>query len=414
MKKHMKPYFQTLKGGLFETVNKADVGDNSEKMKENGVAMLSWADPFFPDDKLDKDVKAALEESLLNGSAQHYTAPIGNSELKSVIAEKLWEDNKLRVDPKRNIIITPGSDAALFYSLVPFVEPGDEVMIVDPSYPNNFQAVEILGGIPVSVPVRAENGFELEMGEFEKRLTSKTKMIILTNPNNPTTVVYSRESLEALAEFIQKKDLIIVVDQAFEDIVFDEKEMVTMAALDGMFERTITVFSISKGFGLSGLRVGYIAAPDTLIDAMFASAVSVIGATNTAAQLAAITALKKRKVSLKEYTETFERRRRMVYDALYDIPGVKIQMPQSAFLSWIDTSALGSSDEIVNYLVDEAKVFVNAGSCYGTRGEGCIRMVQGCYKDDAKIEEAIMRIREALLKKTMKKDSDRRANDGKK
>ncbi len=414
MKKHMKPYFQTLKGGLFETVNKADVGDNSEKMKENGVAMLSWADPFFPDDKLAKDVKAALEESLLNGSAQHYTAPIGNSELKSVIAEKLWEDNKLRVDPKRNIIITPGSDAALFYSLVPFVEPGDEVMIVDPSYPNNFQAVEILGGIPVSVPVRAENGFELEMGEFEKRLTSKTKMIILTNPNNPTTVVYSRESLEALAEFIQKKDLIIVVDQAFEDIVFDEKEMVTMAALDGMFERTITVFSISKGFGLSGLRVGYIAAPDTLIDAMFASAVSVIGATNTAAQLAAITALKKRKVLLKEYTETFERRRRMVYDALYDIPGVKIQMPQSAFLSWIDTSALGSSDEIVNYLVDEAKVFVNAGSCYGTRGEGCIRMVQGCYKDDAKIEEAIMRIREALLKKTMKKDSDRRANDGKK
>ena len=414
MKKHMKPYFQTLKGGLFETVNKADVGDNSEKMKANGVAMLSWADPFFPDDKLDKDVKAALEESLLNGSAQHYTAPIGNSELKSVIAEKLWEDNKLRVDSKRNIIITPGSDAALFYSLVPFVEPGDEVMIVDPSYPNNFQAVEILGGIPVSVPVRAENGFELEMGEFEKRLTSKTKMIILTNPNNPTTVVYSRESLEALAEFIQKKDLIIVVDQAFEDIVFDEKEMVTMAALDGMFERTITVFSISKGFGLSGLRVGYIAAPDTLIDAMFASAVSVIGATNTAAQLAAITALKKRKVLLKEYTETFERRRRMVYDALYDIPGVKIQMPQSAFLSWIDTPALGSSDEIVNYLVDEAKVFVNAGSCYGTQGEGCIRMVQGCYKDDAKIEEAIMRIREALLKKTMKKDSDRRANDGKK
>ena len=114
MKKHMKPYFQTLKGGLFETVNKADVGDNSEKMKENGVAMLSWADPFFPDDKLDKDVKAALEESLLNGSAQHYTAPIGNSELKSVIAEKLWEDNKLRVDSKRHIIITPGSDAALF------------------------------------------------------------------------------------------------------------------------------------------------------------------------------------------------------------------------------------------------------------------------------------------------------------
>lgn len=403
MKKHMKPYFQSLRGGLFETVNKADVGDNADKMKENGVAMLSWADPFFPDDKMDKDVRDALMASLEDGSAQHYTAPIGNGELKKVIAEKLEEDNQLHVDPKRNIIITPGSDAALFYSLVPFVGEDDEVMIADPSYPNNYQAVEILGGVPVSVPVRAKNGFELEIGEFEQRLTDKTKMIILTNPNNPTTVVYSRKSLEALAEFVKRNNLIIVVDQAFEDIIFDDKEMVTMAALEGMFERTITVFSISKGFGLSGLRVGYIVAPDVLIDAMFASAVSVIGATNTASQMAAITALKKRKVLFDEYAESFDRRRKMVYHALCDIPGVEIQMPQSAFLSWINISALGSSDEIVNYLMDEAKVFVNGGNCYGLQGEGYIRLVQGCYKDDAKIENAVQHIRSALLKKSHEK-----------
>lgn len=403
MKKHMKPYFQSLRGGLFETVNKADVGDNADKMKENGVAMLSWADPFFPDDKMDKDVRGALMASLEDGSAQHYTAPIGNGELKKVIAEKLEEDNQLHVDPKRNIIITPGSDAALFYSLVPFVGEDDEVMIADPSYPNNYQAVEILGGVPVSVPVRAKNGFELEIGEFEQRLTDKTKMIILTNPNNPTTVVYSRKSLEALAEFVKRNNLIIVVDQAFEDIIFDDKEMVTMAALEGMFERTITVFSISKGFGLSGLRVGYIVAPDVLIDAMFASAVSVIGATNTASQMAAITALKKRKVLFDEYAESFDRRRKMVYHALCDIPGVEIQMPQSAFLSWINISALGSSDEIVNYLMDEAKVFVNGGNCYGLQGEGYIRLVQGCYKDDAKIENAVQHIRSALLKKSHEK-----------
>ena len=403
MKTHMKPYFQTLKGGLFEAINKADVGDNAAKMKEQGVAMLSWADPFFPDDKLDEDVKATLVSALMDGSAQHYTAPIGDENLKSEIAEKLLEDNELRVDPKRNIIITPGSDAALFYSLVPFIEPGDEVMIVDPSYPNNFQTVEILGGIPINVPVRAENEFKLEIKEFEKRITPKTKIVILTNPNNPTTVVYSREELKSLADFAQAHDLIVVVDQAFEDIIFDGKEMVTLASLDGMFERTITIFSISKGFGLSGLRVGYIVAPDTLIDAMFASAVSVIGATNTASQRAAITALGKRRILLKEYTEIFDRRRKMVYDALHNIPGVKIQMPQSAFLSWIDISALGSSDEIVEYLVDNAKVFVNSGSCYGPLGEGYIRLVQGCYKDDSKIADAILRIRAALLKISQEK-----------
>lgn len=403
MRNKMKPYFQTLKGGLFEAVNKADVGDNADKMKEDDVAMLCWADPFFPDDKLDHDVRAAIEKSLLDGTAQHYTAPIGNAELKETIAKKLFEDNYLSVNSKRNIIITPGSDAALFFSLVPFIEPGDEVMIVDPSYPNNFQAVQIFGGIPVSVPVMPETGFEIEIEEFERRLTNRTKMVILSNPNNPTTVVYSRKSMEALADFVKKNDLIIVVDQAFEDIVFDEKEMITMASLEGMFERTITIFSISKGFGLSGLRVGYIVAPDVLIDTMFASAVSVIGASNTASQLAAITALQKRKALLRGYKETFDYRRKVLYDALRDIPGVEMQIPQSAFLSWIDVSKLGSSDEIVNYLIEEAKVFVNSGNCYGSMGEGYIRLVQGCYRDDETIEAIIRRIRAALIKKSHEK-----------
>lgn len=403
MRNKMKPYFQTLKGGLFEAVNKADVGDNADKMKEDDVAMLCWADPFFPDDKLDHDVRAAIEKSLLDGTAQHYTAPIGNAELKEMIAKKLFEDNYLSVNSKRNIIITPGSDAALFFSLVPFIEPGDEVMIVDPSYPNNFQAVQILGGIPVSVPVMPETGFEIEIEEFERRLTNRTKMVILSNPNNPTTVVYSRKSMEALADFVKKNDLIIVVDQAFEDIVFDEKEMITMASLEGMFERTITIFSISKGFGLSGLRVGYIVAPDVLIDTMFASAVSVIGASNTASQLAAITALQKRKALLRGYKETFDYRRKVLYDALRDIPGVEMQIPQSAFLSWIDVSKLGSSDEIVNYLIEEAKVFVNSGNCYGSMGEGYIRLVQGCYRDDETIEAIMRRIRAALINKSHEK-----------
>lgn len=143
MRSKMTPFFQTLKGGLFESVNKADVGDNADKMKADNVAMLSWADPFFPDDRMDEDIRCAVVSSLGDGTAQHYTAPIGNAELKKVIAEKVARFNGIPADPQRNIIITPGSDSALFFSLIPFVEHGDEVMIVDPSYPNNFQAVEI-------------------------------------------------------------------------------------------------------------------------------------------------------------------------------------------------------------------------------------------------------------------------------
>ncbi len=115
-------------------------------------------------------MRAAIEKSLSDGTAQHYTAPIGNTELKETIAKKLSEDNHLSVNPKRNIVITPGSDAALFYSLVPFIGPGDEVMSVDPSYPNNFQAVQILGGIPVSVPVKPETDLKLRLKNLREDL----------------------------------------------------------------------------------------------------------------------------------------------------------------------------------------------------------------------------------------------------
>lgn len=400
MKSKMKPYFRTLQGGLFSKVNKADVGGNADAMKANHIAMLCWADPFFPDDKLDPDVKQVLAASLEDGSAQHYTTPIGNSDLKAVIAEKLREDNHLEVDPQRNIIITPGSDSALFFSLLPFIEPGDEVLIVDPSYPNNFQAVEALGGVPVGVPVRPETGYEIEIEAFENRLTEKTKLVLFTNPNNPTTVVYSRETLQQLADFVIKNDLLAIVDQAFEDIIFDEKEMVTLASLEGMWERTVTLFSISKGLGLSGLRVGYIVATDELMDILYASAVSVIGASNSSAQLAAITALKKRKIFIEDYRRQFDRRRTILFEHLSDVPGVQIQLPQSAFLSWIDISRLGTSDEIVDYLVEDARVFVNAGNCYGSQGEGHLRIVQGCYADEQTLQDAIKRIRMSLMKKS--------------
>ena len=211
---------------------------------------------------------------------------------------------------------------------------------------------------------------------------------------------HSRKSLEQLAAFIIKHDLLAIVDQAFEDIVYDGREMVSLGSLDGMLQKTVTIFSISKGMGLSGFRVGCIVASDRLIDTLFASAVSVVGATNTAAQLAAIAAYGKRDELIAEYSAIFDKRRRFVYDALSDIPGVRMQMPQSAFLSWIDVSQLGTSDEMVDYLVREAKVFVNSGNCYGSQGEGYIRLVQGCYADDADIERAVLRIREALLKKS--------------
>jgi aspartate/methionine/tyrosine aminotransferase len=397
----MTQAFQKAEGGLFSVVEKADVGDAVLKMGERGVSLMAWADPFYPNPSVPPHVAQAMIDSISSGFASHYTAPIGNSELKEEIAKRLKRVNGMDVEPQRNILITPGSDAGLFFAMLPFINKGDEVMIIDPSYPNNFQNTEILGGTVVRIPVYAEDSYQFRIEEFEKRLTPKTKMIVLTNPNNPTTVVYRREKLLELADFAIKNDLVVVVDQAFEQPCFDGIQMVSMAALPGMWERTVSVFSISKGMGLSGLRVGYIVADDRIIDKMYGTAVTVLGATNTSAQAGAIAALRDDSF-MEAYFNSFDRRRKLVYDLLHDVPGISMNISESGFLSWVDVSRLGTESEIVSYLSEEALAAINSGTPYGNEGRGHIRIVHGVLNEE-QLREAIVRIRKALIKLADKK-----------
>ena len=231
---------------------------------------------------------------------------------------------------------------------------------------------------------------------MREKLTSKTKMVLLTHPNNPTTTVYNRESLEKLRDFIVENDLVLVVDQAFEDFTYDN-EMITPASMDGMFERTVTVFSFSKGMGLSGLRVGYIVTDDHIMDTMFANAVGVIGATSTSSQKAIIEAMKHPEF-MKIFEDAYEYRRHKAFEILNSIPNVSCELPESGFLCWVDVSKLGNSSDIVSYLVKEAKVSVNDGINYGEGGKGHLRIVLGVYKDNSRVVDALMRIKEALTK----------------
>lgn len=397
----MTPAFQKAEGGLFSTVEKADVGDAVLKMGERGVTLMAWADPFYPNPSVPTHVAKAMADSINSGFASHYTVPIGNSELKVEIAKKLKRVNGMDVEPQRNILITPGSDAGLFFAMLPFINEGDEVMIIDPSYPNNFQNTEILGGTVVRIPVYAEDGYQFRIEEFEKRLTPKTKMIVLTNPNNPTTVVYRREKIMRLADFAIKNDLIVVVDQAFEQPCFDGIQMVSIATLPGMWARTVSIFSLSKGMGLSGLRVGYIVADDRIIDKMYGTVVTVLGATNTSAQAGAIAALRDDSF-MESYFQSFDRRRKIVYDLLHDVPGVSMIISESGFLSWVDVSRLGTESEIMSYLNEEALVAINSGASYGNEGRGHIRIVHGVLNEE-QLREAIIRMRKALIKLADKK-----------
>jgi len=397
IKKKMNHRFRDLQGGLFATVTKADVGEGAGNLMAQGYDIMAWADPFFPDPSVPPSVKKTMLRAFEDGFPSHYTMPMGNADLRRVVAKKLWEKNGIRADPSRNVLVTPGSDSGLLYAMLPFLCEGDEVLVPDPSYPSNFLNCKLCGGKAVSVPLREENNWQPEIHEFQKRLTDKTKMVLISHPNNPTTTVFRREAIQALCDFIVKHDLILVCDQAFEDHIYDGIEFVSPAALPGMWERTVSVFSISKGIGLSGFRVGYIAAEDHIMDVLYGGTVNVLGATNTAAQLGAITALTDPSI-LEEYHQTLERRRRLAYDAFRAIPGVTAALPESGFLSWLNISRLGTSAEVAAYLLREARVVVNEGTPYGQCGEGYIRIVHGCFKEEARALAAYHRIQGALTK----------------
>jgi len=399
----MNKEFKYLSGGLFEDVAKADVGEGAGNLMEQGVDIMAWADPFFPDPSIPvpESVKDVMIKAIKEGFPSHYSMPIGMKELRVELAKKIERLTHLSINPSRNVIVTPGSDSGLLYAMMPFLEEGDEVMVVDPSYPSNFLNPTLLKSKVIHVPLDTEHNYALDIKEFEKRVSAKTKMVVLTHPNNPTTTVFRKEQLIELSTFMIKHDLILVCDQAFEDHIFDDIEFVSPATLPQMWERTVTVCSISKGIGLSGFRIGYIYANDEIMDIYYAAAVNVLGAASTITSIGALQALKE-EAYLHSLTKRHEKRRDLAYSIFSTIHGVKLRKSESGILTWLDISELGESSEIVSYLLEEAHVLVNDGAAYGELGKGHIRIVTSVFDDDEKAKEVFGRIASALEKKYLK------------
>ncbi|HJC36595.1 MAG TPA: pyridoxal phosphate-dependent aminotransferase [Candidatus Merdibacter merdavium] len=400
-KNKMNPAFRTFEGGLFAEVEKADVGDGFERLQESGVDMMSWADPFMPDAAVPQHVKQAALNAMNDPIASHYTAPVGNTRLREQIARRWQKRYGMRLDPQRNILITPGSDSALYFAMLPFIETGDEVIVCTPCYPNNLQNIKMMGAKAVYCELQAADGYQIRKEALEACVSEQTKMIVLTHPNNPTTTVFDQRSLEAVRDLVLAHDLILVVDQAFEDFTFEQK-MLAPAAMADMFAHTVTVCSTSKGYGLSGYRVGYIIADDVFMDVYYGCAVSVIGATNTVSQLAVLAAMEDESF-MQEFEAAYDWRRHQAAAILSGIPGVKIQLPQSGFLCWVDVSGLADSSEVCARLLSDARVSVNDGKNYGPGGEKGFRIVLGVYRDNERVRQALLRIREVLLQMAQEK-----------
>ena len=357
-----------------------------------GVINLGIGQPDFDTPAFIRDAaKRALDEGFTR-----YPPAKGFLDVREAVSEKLRRENRIEADPATEIFVAVGALQVIFNTILHVVEPGQEVIVVDPGY-DYYSQIRLFGGLPVTVPALERNGFKVDPADIEAAVTAKTRLLILNTPSNPTGAMFGREILEAVAKIAVERDLLVLSDEPYEHIVFDGNQHVSMASLDGMKERTISAFTLSKSYAMTGWRVGYAAAPKVFIDEMEKLMEHMVSGVTAMAQRAALAAVTAPQDCVREMTAAYERRRRIVHEGLNRIEGIRCLMPESTFYAFPNISAFGlSSWDFARYLVREHQVAVVPGSIFGSRGEGYVRL--SFAADEAKLEEGVRRIEEAARK----------------
>ena len=351
-----------------------------------------------PDFDTPTHIKEAAMRALDEGKV-HYSSNYGVPELREAIAQKLKQDNGLFYDPATEIIVTVGANEAVFIAMMALLNPGEEVLIPDPCWLHYFYCTQMTGAVPISVPIREENGFNPHIDDFRSRITPKTRMIVINTPNNPTGAVYTSEVLEELAQLAREKDLLVLSDEIYEKMVYAGNGHFSIGGFPGMRERTVTVNGFSKIYSMTGWRLGYTAAHKDLTGAMIRIHQYTTVCATSFAQWGAIEALQGPQDEAEMMVKEFDRRRKLVYGALMEMPGIEVVEPKGAFYVFPNIKSLGKSPEELSwYLLDEAKIAVVPGTALGDYGADHIRISYANSYEN--LEIAMDRMRAALQKIT--------------
>ena len=338
-------------------------------------------------------VNDAAIYSLRQGRT-HYTANAGLIELREAACDYLEERFGVRYDPKTEIFMTVGASEGIDLALRALVEPGDEVLMPDPSYVSYSPGVIFAGGVPRAVVTREEDEFRLTPEALREAITPRTKALILPYPNNPTGAIMEREHLEAIADVLRGTDIIVISDEIYAELTYGGRHHVSFASIEGMRERTITLNGFSKAFAMTGWRMGYACAPAEILRVMLKMHQYTILCAPTAGQYAALEALKVGRDTdyayVKEMVRTYDRRRRIMLDA-YEKMGLSCFEPRGAFYTFPCIKSTGlSSQEFAERLLREQKVACVPGTAFGESGEGYVRCSYATATD--KVIEAMVRM----------------------
>ena len=381
--------------------NYPDLSELTDRMPQSGIREVFDAAQEYddladmsigePDFATPKPIATAVADALGTGVSS-YTTSTGRADLREALARKLAAENGIDVDPAEELIVTPGAMGALFGSLNVLCDPGEEVLVPEPYWPNFHGHVASAGA--EFVPLPTDETFVPEAETVADAVTEETVAIVLNTPANPTGAVIPPARLEAIADVASENDLWIVADETYEHLVYDGATHHSLASETGRFEHCVTVHSFSKSYAMTGWRVGYASAPAHVVDGMRVLQEHSTSSIAEPAQVAAIAALEHREV-VDEIHEAFAERRELVLDRLESIDGVDPGTPRGAFYVFADVSAhTDDSRAFVDRLMAEAGVAAVPGTVFGDDSEGYVRF---SYATDPETIETAMDRLEAFL-----------------
>ncbi|MBE0680107.1 MAG: pyridoxal phosphate-dependent aminotransferase [Bacteroidales bacterium] len=377
------------------------MAQKSRELKEQGIDVISLS-LGEPDFNTPDDIKEAAKKAIDDNYSFYPPVP-GYADLRQAISRKFKEENGLDYSTEQ-IIVSAGGKHTLINIMLSVVDPGEEVILLAPYWVSYLDHITFAEGIPVIIQTTIDSDFKVTPGQLEAALTPNTRLLIFNSPSNPTGMVYTREEMAGLVKVLEKfPQVIIVSDEIYEHITFTGQH-ISLATFSSIADRVVTVNGVSKGYAMTGWRIGYMGAPLWLskacnkLQGQFTSGVSSI------AQRAALAAVTSKSDSKERMREAFLRRRDLICRLLGEIPGLKVRVPQGAFYVMPDISnfigrshngkVMKDADDLTFFLLEEARVAMVSGSAFGA--ENCIRISYAT--SDERITEAVRRIKEALAK----------------
>ena len=368
------------------------VNDKAKALQAAGhdVIALAGGDPDF--DTPEHIVAAALH-SIENGGT-HYPAPMkGVTPLLEAIATKMERDNNIIVNPKTDIVVTPGGKWSLYLALAAMMNPGDEILYLEPVWVSYSPMIILAGGVPVPVSLPSKDNFEITADLIRAKITPKTKAIMVNTPNNPSGRVLTQTEMEAVAEVALEADLYVIADEIYEKLVFDGRSHISMASLPDMAERTLTINGMSKAYAMTGWRLGWLVGPTNILKIATRMNSQTVSSAAHFTMHAAAAALSGPQAFISEMRDSYQARRDFMVTALNEIEGVQCRSIEGAFYLFPSfPNSSKNSLELAEALLDKAGVAGTPGIAFGSSGEGHVRFSIATAMED--LERAVERIAE--------------------